>query len=668
MANEEAHSEPERYVSPVLVIFVLAFAVRAVYLLQSLGTPYFGAPFLDEQYFYEWAARISSGQLGLDHAFFRAPFYPYVLGGLFALFGPNFFLPKLVQHVLGSAAAVLVFKVGERCFDRRTGWVAGLMAALYPPMIFFEGEMLDISLQCFFYPLLILIGLHSLRDPRWRWTVLFGVTAGAAAIARPNVLLLILCWLVLQVVDGERWGGRGRGLARAAAIVGLVALWTIPPLVHNVRADGSWVPISTYAGINFYIGNSPSADGYTASTPHRVEVFGEYRDSVELFARYQAELKENRTLSGAEVQRYWLGLAWRTVAASPGRFVTLLTRKLVLFWNGEEIRNNKDLNFALAFTPALKWIHSVWNFRVLAPLGLLGLAIAAVRRRSVETLWLGLGVGAHMVSVVLFFVCDRYRLPVAPMLIVFAALALTALWQWGTERDAKRLGAAVLGLAAAAVFVNVHWFDTTPAVPHKDLWNVANCCKRKGQLDEAIRWYQEFIEKNPDFADGWNNLGEVYVRLARQDRPVDLDRIRRALGCFERAMKCDSRLSMPWNNAGYCHLDLDDPTAALAAFDRAIALAAANRPARNGRAEALAALNRTDEALAELDRLLADDPDYVLALWTKAAILARRGDRPQALELARRAIVLAEQAGSTSIADRIRTDPALAELLSPGNE
>ena len=645
-----------RGLSPVLVIFGLAFAARAAFLFQSLSSPYFGAPFLDEQYFYEWAVRISHGQIVSPQAFFRAPLYAYLLGGLFALIGPNFFLPRILQHLLGSAAAVLVFKIADKCFDWRTAWIAGLLAALYPPLIFFEGEILDISLQCFFYPALILLGLLSLRDPRWRWTLLFGTTAGAATVARPNVLLLVACWLAVLAVWRERWGGWPGALERAAAIVGLLAVWITPTLIHNIRADGSWVPVATYAGINFYIGNRPTADGYTASTPRRYEFFGDYRDSVELFAQRKAEAMARRPLNGGEVQRFWFKQAVWEIGPAPRRSLLLLLKKIVLFWNGYEIRNNKDIYFALRFTPVLDGLHHVWDFRVLAPLALLGIGLAALRGCSVENLWLGLGVAAHMVSVVLFFVCDRYRLPVTPLLIVFAAGALTTLRQWASERKFTHVGRAVLGLACLAALTNIRWFDVSPAVKHKDVWNVANCYKAKGQLAQALEEYQRFIQLNadeqlPDFPDVWNSLGEVYVRLGRYEE---------ALPCFQRAAALDRYFSVPLNNQGLCHLKLNDPQAALAAYDQALKRAPDNRLARNGRAEALARLDHYDEALVELDALLSADPDFVPALWTKAVVFARRGDAVQARTLAQRALQLAPP----SAAAEIRSDPALAGLLT----
>lgn len=656
----------ERRISAPLVIFGVAFAVRAIYLMQSLSSPYFGAPFLDEQYFFEWATRISQGELTYPTAFFRAPLYAYLLGGFFAVLGPNFFLPKILQHLLGSVAAVLVFKVADRVFDRPTAWVAGLMAALYPPMIFFEGEILDISLQCFFYPALLLVGLRSLRDPAWKWTILFGIVAGLGAISRPNILLMVVFWLGLQMLLRCRWGGLWQAAARGAVTVGLIVLCAIPLLIHNIRVDGSWVPISTYAGVNLYIGNRLTADGFTASTPRRYESFGRYVDSVELFAKCKAEAIEKRTLNGSEIQRFWLKRAWwEFIEAWPFRFAGLMTKKCVLFWNGYEIRNNKDLYFALQFTPALDILHRVWNFRILAPLGLLGIAIALLRRRSAGAAWLLLGVAAHMISVVLFFVCDRYRLPVTPILMPFAAFAATSIWGWVRARNSHALVCSIGGLVVFGAFSNIPWYDMSPAVEHKDIWNVANCLKKKGQIGEALKHYEEFVALNPDFMDGWNNLGETYVQLAFRGETPDLGLVKKARDCFEMAERCDQKkhMSMALNNLGYCHLKLGNLKAALEAYDEALGRAPDNRLARTGRAEALASLDRRDEALAELDVLLKTDSNYVPALLTKASILVRQNRADEARPFLNRALKLAPQGAAAEI----RADPALSALANSGN-
>jgi tetratricopeptide (TPR) repeat protein len=225
------------------------------------------------------------------------------------------------------------------------------------------------------------------------------------------------------------------------------------------------------------------------------------------------------------------------------------------------------------------------------------------------------------------------------------------------------LGIGFVALAAFAAVTNVRWFDMSPAVAHKDVWNVANCFEKRGQLNKAIEEYQRFLQLNPEFADGWTNLGRVYFR---QSRSTDLDPetrdrlLKQALACFEQAAKrADWQQSAPWSNLGYCRLKLERAEEALAAFDTALKRNPDNRTARNGRAEALAALERTDEALAELDALLEADPDFVLALWTKASVLARGGKPAEARRLALRALQLAP----SDAAEQIRSDPALGGVL-----
>ena len=47
----------------ILALVLGALAVRLLYLLLTISTPYFGAPFLDELYHWLWAREIASGKV-----------------------------------------------------------------------------------------------------------------------------------------------------------------------------------------------------------------------------------------------------------------------------------------------------------------------------------------------------------------------------------------------------------------------------------------------------------------------------------------------------------------------------------------------------------------------------------------------------------------------------
>src|SRR5439155_17987221 len=115
----------------LLGILAVALALRVVYVLQSRASPAFDEPQMDAQYHVEWAQAFAEGRDYQTGPFFRAPLYPWFLGLLFQLFGDDLLLPRLVQAAIGTLSCALVYMVGARAFDRRTGLVAAAIAAAY---------------------------------------------------------------------------------------------------------------------------------------------------------------------------------------------------------------------------------------------------------------------------------------------------------------------------------------------------------------------------------------------------------------------------------------------------------------------------------------------------------------------------------------------------------
>ena len=97
--------------------------------------------------------------------FDSSPGYSYLLAGLYVVSGRRWMGPAAVQLVLGAMTSVLVYALARRLRDHAVGVVAGLLAALYLPAVFYEGLLVKFALLPF-VTALTLLGLQRVRDGR----------------------------------------------------------------------------------------------------------------------------------------------------------------------------------------------------------------------------------------------------------------------------------------------------------------------------------------------------------------------------------------------------------------------------------------------------------------------------------------------------------------------
>ena len=138
-----------------VALFLFSFALlwRALYLHQTAaGSPFFDAPMADAQAFFQQAEQFAATFSLGEEPFTGPPLYPVFLGVLFRLFGADFFAFRLIQFTLGALSVVLLYLIGRRVFSPGVGLAAGAAAAVYGPLIYFEGELLPPGLA-------ILLGL-----------------------------------------------------------------------------------------------------------------------------------------------------------------------------------------------------------------------------------------------------------------------------------------------------------------------------------------------------------------------------------------------------------------------------------------------------------------------------------------------------------------------------
>ncbi len=493
----------------------LGLVLRALFLHDIAGHPLYEALTGDPAIYLARARGILGGALTPPHAFFHScPFYPFFLALLERLFGSGLWPVRLVQTTIGLATIPLVYELARRTVGRIPGLVAGTLAASYAPFIFFESEVLEITIVLAAVVGCLIALLAAERQGRIRQALLAGALLGLAALGKPNLLLFAPVAAVWLFVSGaRREGGRRRALVIAVVFFVAAGAVILPTTVHNWRASGDLIPVSSNGGINLYIGNHPGAQGMFTVPP-------EMRFDLRVASKQVAERAAGRELSDGEVSDYWAGLALDFVRSHPGAFLGLTARKFVLFWNHYEIPNHYDMNFVAEFAPVLRLSPS--RFAVVAPLGLLGLALAARRRLRVGLLILFGSVFA--LSVIPFFITARYRLAIVPVLLVGAGYALTWLWETARERRWKRLAAALVVLAAVSWGVNVRTVEFSGGAMHNTLGAILGS---RGDMEGAAREFAAALESSPEDLSARYNLGLALLELGRAGEAAT--QLRRAL-------------------------------------------------------------------------------------------------------------------------------------------
>lgn len=398
-------------------------AVRILYLVTLTENPLFDHPRLDGLFHEQWALSIAGGNILGDQPFFRAPFYAYFLGSIFSIFGHDYLVPRIVQMVLGSIGIGLLYCLGRRIAGSKAAFVGALLFALYPVEIYFEGEFLLESIIGVQVIGLCLAACAFRERPSGWIALLAGLLLGLITITRPPLVPAGLALLLFMFISISR---------SSLKLVGPLLLGLALPLLcivaRNVAIGVDPFLIASQGGINFYIGNNPHADGYSSS----VLKSGTHWENRDI--SYLVEQELGFEPSPQEESAYWYGKGIEFILDEPASFLTLLLKKAYLFWNHVEIPNNQSYYFARSFSPVLSALPI--GFGLIAPLGLAAIAFFWRDKKLRQIIALVL---VYFITSIAFFVCDRFRMPVVPILCLASGITITSFVSFFQQRELRRI-------------------------------------------------------------------------------------------------------------------------------------------------------------------------------------------------------------------------------------
>jgi Tfp pilus assembly protein PilF len=557
--------QPARLTWPRLAgIAALAFAVRAAVALSLGRTVLYRFPQLDSREFLNWAQKIAAGDFTWPLFPTHGPGYSYLLGALLALSGGSFTAVRLVQAAMGALLCVLTALLAARlCDDRRAGLAAGLLLALYGPLVYVETSFLAEGLLILLLVAALWLLLRAPREeplPPWA-AAAAGLLLGLAAVTRATALLLVPALVLALFLDRRR---PRRALAAALLATGALAV-VLPVLVHLRRASGDWVPIQAYGGLNLYMGNRPGAPGVPTA-----RLGGDWD-------RLSGEAARRGIATVAAQDRWYNRRALGEIAAHPLAWLRVVGRKALWLVQDEEIRESHSFYF---FRAQSRLLAALPGFALLFSLALCGLVLAAARRAPPPVVVAYLLV--FTVTCVGIVVSSRYRLPMVPVLAAYAGGAAV----WLAETLAAR-----------------RWRTATPYL--------------------ALVVVAFALTQLRDHAPSRNLAEEWSLTAASLEAQDDLAGARAALG---EALRADPRSALARSVAGRLAEREGDFAAAEREYAAAARLAPGYQRAHLNLGAALKRRGDLDGARRELERALWLVPGHPAALRELGDVLLAKGD------------------------------------------
>ncbi len=340
-----------------------------------------------------------------------APGYTLILAALFHLFGTGT-TAEIIKELLATAVtsfeiALLPAVAAALSFDRRAGFVAGLIMALYParPLVEIDGdwETPYIALALMLAAVLAM-RLRKNNDLSWKAAIRHGVCWGVALLFVSALLLVFVALIFFEAI----WRRKQVRPYFAFALVELavVAVCLFPWIVRNDLALGFPVVTRSNAGIELRISNNDYA-------------VADQRENLQhgLFNRYHplqspSEALKVRQSGEIEYNREARAEATRWISQHPARFLELTLGRIRCFW------------FYIDPTSRVKTIF-LWCVSLCGFAGL----VVALRQKSIAGYILGVIVLVYPIPNYLVHVGLRQSYPVEWLMLLLGAGLLSGALQ-----------------------------------------------------------------------------------------------------------------------------------------------------------------------------------------------------------------------------------------------
>lgn len=362
-----------------------------------------------DSYKYQTTAQSLAAGKGFGKNMFFAPGYPVFMAAIYSIAGAK--NPRNIQTaqiILGALTLLLMYKLIVRGFGKNIALSTTIISAVDPFLVYFSAEILSETL--FIFLLISSLLLLDISFNKNNLSVAFatGIIIGLGNLTRAiflgYVLMLTFIYTALLIPVSLRNDSIKKIIITIVIITGIFASM-LPWIIRNYKASGKFILVSIQKGWTMYEGLNPDFDNPDAIKTWQAKMAEE--SNVMDTAKMDAMAKDE----------YFLNKSKESILSDPFGFSKLAIRKFLKFWRiypYHPYSFKEKMVSLLFFAPLLimavaGFVITLNKWRILLPFYVLILYFSLMA--------------------MVFWTQIRYRVPLHPILALFAALGIHHLYQ-----------------------------------------------------------------------------------------------------------------------------------------------------------------------------------------------------------------------------------------------
>lgn len=378
------------------------------------------------------ANNISSGHgfvmvPGEEFILWRPPFYIYLVAFFNKYFTHPFGAVFFLQIILNALTCVLIYKIGEKIFDRRVGFFAALILTCYPLFIINSIRLMPEAVFTFLLSLFLFFFIGFFEKSGWKRVVILGILLGLSTLTKASIQFLpfflglyAVLWLRkrIQLVPVLI-----RLIGVIIIMIGVISPWTI----RNYLFSNELIFVDTSGGYTFWIGNRIQSDGHDDDPLTKTEMDEVKKDVARILGMDYTPsftLAKTAWASGENSKKlYQEGL--RTIWNHPLQVGWISLKKIYRFW------------FLYVGKMGFRLQELIWVIQgILISIGLIGIGFSLKQRKAISPLILIIAyfVLLHMMSTANI----RYSMPVMPYMILLTVFGVSQSRKYVLEKACEK--------------------------------------------------------------------------------------------------------------------------------------------------------------------------------------------------------------------------------------